>query len=68
MIHNNLPEKLIVSKKNILDKNELAIEFNNLFVKISPRLATEKMQTSRYYFESFINSRNTKLPVQTVDK
>ena len=39
MKHNNLPEKLIVNGKNIIDKREMANEFNNTFVKIGPKLA-----------------------------
>ena len=39
MISSNLPEKLIVNGKNILDEKEIANEFDNFFVKIGPKLA-----------------------------
>ena len=65
MISSNLPEKLIVNGKNILDEKEIANEFDNFFVKIGPKLA-EKIQPSKYSFESYIASINTKLPEQTV--
>ena len=59
MINNDLPEKLIVNRKNILEKKEEANKLNNFFVKSSPKLA-KKIQSSKYYFESFIDSVNTK--------
>ena len=65
MINNNLPEKRIVNGKSILEKKEREKEFNNFFVKISPTLA-EKIQPSKYSFESYIDLINTKLPEQTV--
>ena len=39
MISSNLPEKLIVNGKNILDEKEIVNEFDNFFVKIGPKLA-----------------------------
>ena len=59
MINNNLPEKRIANRKNILEKKEKANKLNNFFVKIGPKLA-KKIQPSKYYFESFIDSVNTK--------
>ena len=65
IINSNLLEKLIINGKNILDKKEIANEFNNFFVKIGPKLA-EKIQLSKYPFEGYINSINAKLLEQTV--
>ena len=64
MINCNLTEKLIANGKNILNKKQIADEFNNFFVKIGSKLA-EKIQPSKYSFESYIDSINTKLPFKT---
>ena len=55
----------MLTKKNILDKNETASEFNNFFVKSHKKLA-EKIQLSKYSSESYIDYINTKLPEQSV--
>ena len=55
----------MLTKKNILDKNETASEFNNFFVKSQKKLA-EKIQLSKYSSESYIDYINTKLPEQSV--
>ena len=65
MIINKIPEKFIINGKHILEKKEIANEFNNFFVNFGPNLA-EKMQPSKYSFESYIDSINTRLPEQTV--
>ena len=65
LIHSNFPEKLIVNAKNIFDRKDLVNQFNNLFIKIGPKLA-EKMQPSKYYSKSLIDSINTKLLEKTV--
>ena len=59
------PRETYYQRKNILDKKEIANEFNNFFVKIGPKLA-EKIQLSKYPFEGYINSINAKLLEQTV--
>ena len=64
IINCNLTEKLIVNGKNILNKKQIADEFNNFFVKIGSKLA-EKIQPPKYSFESYIDSINTKLPFKT---
>ena len=62
---NFLSKKLIINAKNILDEKDVVNEFNDLFIKIGPKLV-EKIQPSKYSSESFVDSIYTKLLEQTV--
>ena len=53
------------TEKNILDEKEITNEFISFFVQIGPKL-TEKIQPSKYPFESCIDAINTTLLEQTV--
>ena len=65
IITKNFQEKLIVNGNNILDKQEIVSRINNFFCKTGPKLA-EKIQSSKYSFEHYIGSVNTKFLEQTV--
>ena len=40
-IQNKLPTFFNINEKHIMDKKELAEQFNNLFINIGPKLANE---------------------------
>ena len=65
LTHSNFPEKLTVNAKNILDRKDLVNQLNNLFIKVGPKLEG-KMQPSKYYSKSLIDSINSKLLEKTV--
>lgn len=46
IIHNNLPEKLAVNQKNIIDKQEIANQFNKFFVNMFQ--SKQRKQNNQY--------------------
>ena len=56
---------LLSMQKTFSTEKDVVNEFNNIFIKIGPKLA-EKIQSSKFSSESFGDSINTKLLEQTV--
>lgn len=56
---------LLSTQKTFSTEKDVVNEFNNIFIKIGPKLA-EKIQSSKFSSESFGDSINTKLLEQTV--
>ena len=52
---NNLPNKIVVSDKEIYNKKLIATSFNNYFVNVGPNLAN-KIPNSERRFESYIDT------------
>lgn len=65
IINNNLPEKLIINENILLDKKEIENEFNNFFYKNLSKAGREH-RTIEIFFESYIDSINTKSAKQVV--